>query len=426
MQESSDTGSIDIKKYWGLIVRRKYLVIAVALLVLTVCTAYSYRGDLIYEAKCTVFVQRNVMVDPLIRGGSVNSIDVQLRTLTERISSPSFLERVLFRLDASNKNKNERTIKWLVKEIQQNLTVTVRGSERAADLFVIAYRGTSPTLVRDTVNTLVNQYIDENLEVSRSDASGAIEFLQKEIEEYKAKLEATDKAMAAYNAAMQAPVPGAAPGLTPYEARLNELNNRLTNLLSQYTENHPDVIRTKDEIATLKKNPQRSLGGAPVSRAPRAEMLRLERERASYQRTYDDLRARLDNAKISRNLNLADGVASLKVVDPAPLPTSPINNKKRVMVILAGFFLGAAAGAGVALGLDLLSPSFKTEESVEARLKLPVLVSIPSIVTESQLESAKKLDRKVYFFAIAYTSVILALLIREALATFLGINIGGF
>jgi polysaccharide biosynthesis transport protein len=426
MQESSDTGSIDIRKYWGLILSKKYLVISVALLVLTACTVFGYKGDLVYEAKCTVFVQRNTMVDPLVKGGSANNVDAQLRTLTERISGQSFLERVLFRLDASNKNKDERTLKWLVWQLQENLTVTVRGSDRGADLFVIAYKGTTPTLVRDTVNTLVNQYIDENLESSRSDASGAIEFLQKEIEEYKAKLEATDKAMASYTAATQATAQAGIPGPTPYETRLNELNNRLTALRSQYTESHPDVVRTRDEIETLKKTPHRNGGGYSGARAPRAEMLRLERERASYQRTYDDLRLRLDSAKLSRNLNLSESVAGLKVVDPAPLPTSPINNKKRVMIILAGFFLGAAAGVGVALALDFLSPSFKDEESVESSLKIPVLASIPSMVTESEQRAAKKLDRKVYFFSAAYTSVVLALLIREALATFLGIHIGKF
>jgi|WetSurMetagenome_2_1015567.scaffolds.fasta_scaffold00064_46 polysaccharide biosynthesis transport protein len=419
MPESDDISGFEIGKYWGLVLGKKYLVISVALAVLTACTVFSFMGSAVYEAKCTVFVQRNTMVDPLVKGGSnMGSVDVQLRTLTERINSPSFLERVLIRLDPANKTLEKPKIEALVGRLQKNLTVTVKGGNKEADLFVIAFKGTTPTQTRDTVNTLAYQYIDENVESNKADASGAIEFLQTQLAEYQAKLEATDKELASYSVSPVA----AAPVAHTKESRLNELNNRLAALLSQYTENHPDVLRTKSEIEAVKKLPAQRFPGA---QAPRATVSKLERDRAAYQKTYDNLLQRLDNAKLSRNLQLTDSAAALKVADPAPLPTAPVK-RNRVLIILAGFFLGAAAGVGAALAVDYLNPSFRDEDSVEAGLKLPVLVTIPAIVTEADLLAGEKRDRKVYIAAAAYISVILLLLVREVLAVYLGINIGGF
>jgi uncharacterized protein involved in exopolysaccharide biosynthesis len=411
MPESSSMSSFELKKYWGLVLRRKCLALSVALAVLTLCTVAGFMTSEVYETKCTVFVQRNTMIG----SGATNSVDAQLRTLTEHIKSESFLERVLIKLGLAEKVKNRQQLEWLINGLQANLTVTVKGGERGADLFVIAYRGSDPTRVRDTLNTLISEYIAEDVDASRSNASGAYEFLQSQLAEYKSKLDATDKALASSKTK--------SPGVTPQETRLNTLTNQLATLMSQYTENHPEVLKVKTEIENLKKQPQiKVYSGAS---APPDERSRLQSDRISYQAAYTDLLRKLESARLSKDLQSTDDLSNLKVVDPAPLPTSPIK-PIRVLYILAGIALGIAAGVGLVLAIDYFNPSFKDEDSVEAVLGLPVLVSIPSVVTESDILASRKFDRKVLIAAAAYFSVILMVLIREVLYTYLGINLVGY
>jgi hypothetical protein len=57
---------------------------------------------------------------------------------------------------------------------------------------------------------------------------------------------------------------------------------------------------------------------------------------------------------------------------------------------------------------------------------LPVLVSIPSVVTESDIIASGRFDRTVLIAAAAYFSIILLALVREILRDYLGMNLGGF
>jgi hypothetical protein len=76
--------------------------------------------------------------------------------------------------------------------------------------------------------------------------------------------------------------------------------------------------------------------------------------------------------------------------------------------------------------MDYLNPSFKDEDSVESGLGLPVLVAIPSVITETDLLASRKFDRKVLIAAAAYLSIFLLVLMREVIQTYLGISIGSY
>jgi hypothetical protein len=95
-------------------------------------------------------------------------------------------------------------------------------------------------------------------------------------------------------------------------------------------------------------------------------------------------------------------------------------------MILLGIFLGIASGIGVAIGLEYLDHSFKDEDSIESKLKLPVLVTIPRMVTEADELSAKRLDRRVFIASGAYIFIIGIALIEEFISRYMGIKIINF
>jgi polysaccharide chain length determinant protein (PEP-CTERM system associated) len=259
------------------------------------------------------------------------------------------------------------------------------------------------------------------------------------------------------------------------QARLNYLNNQLMLLMTKYTDNYPEVIKVKSEIEELKrqiahgKESRLEESGAETSamnpiyqqlkeeftrtdaeieslRARSAELSRqqqaaqgilgrmpkeqeewskLQRDRNVYQKIYDDLLQKLENARVSKDIELTDKTTTFRVVDPAVLPSSPVK-PDRVKMILLGIFLGIASGIGTALGLEYLDPSFKDEDSIESKLKLPVLVTIPRMVTEADELSAKRLDRRVFLASGAYLFIIGLVLIEEFISRYMGIKIISF
>jgi hypothetical protein len=152
------------------------------------------------------------------------------------------------------------------------------------------------------------------------------------------------------------------------------------------------------------------------------EWSKLQRDRSVYQRIYDDLLQKLENARVSKSLELTDKATTMRVVDPPLTPRVP-NKPNRVIFILLGMVCGICAGAGVAIGLDYLDASFKDEETLKGSLQLPVLASIPRIVTEADDLAQAALDRRVYIGAAAYVGIIGLVFVTEFLYRYVGITI---
>jgi hypothetical protein len=144
------------------------------------------------------------------------------------------------------------------------------------------------------------------------------------------------------------------------------------------------------------------------------EWSKLQRDRNVFQKIYDDLLQKLENARVSRNLELADKSTTYRVVDPPLLPRIPIK-PNRVFLIMAGLVLGIGAGVGAAVVLDYYDDSFKDENTLREGLNLPILAAVPSIVTEADVLAEAMLDKKVFTATVAYLSLIGLVLMAEIL-----------
>lgn len=258
------------------------------------------------------------------------------------------------------------------------------------------------------------------------------------------------------------------------QARLEDLNNQLLVMTTKYTDKYPEVIKLKTEIKSVKKqiemaenaprqggskdsslNPvyeqikdelamtdssidamktrlseisrQKALANRMLNGLPAAqdELAKLERDRSDTQKIYDDLVQKLESAKVSKNFQMSDYSSALRVVDPAVLPIVPAR-PDRVRFILMGLFMGLVSGLGAAIGLDYMSNSYRDEETLEKGLRIPVLITIPHMVTESDKRNSLKRDRKIFGIAGVYVLFICVLLVRESLFRYMGIRIFPF
>ena len=521
------TPDIDIRRYWGIIQKKKYIALSVALVVLSVFTWGSFIWPKTYEAKSTVAVETSSLIDPLLKGVSVSSsAESGLGNLKNNITSRNILERVVKKIDLDVNAKNASQYESLIDGIRNNLNVTVmqsrgRPSDSGTALFTISYTGKDPKTVRDIVNTLVSEYIEQNMGYRATDAQGAYEFIKNQVLEYKNKVDESDKAIREFREKHPHMVPQNETAViekiqnlqtakmeaelrlkeqarkkenlqkqlsgekeltvafvnresTP-QGRLNYLNNQLVTLTAKYTNNYPEVIKIKHEIEELKmqisqeKTSRSESSGAetagmnPIYQQLREELsktdteveslrtrvtelsrqqhelerllgqmpreqeewAKLQRDKNAYQKINDELLQRLENAKVSKDLGVNTKAGAFRVVDPAILPPLPIT-PNRVMLILLGILSGILSGAGVVFGLEFLNPSFKDESSIESILKLPVLATIPKMITKEDKLSTQTRDRRVFIAVAAYLFVIGLVLTEEFLYRYMGIKIINF
>ena len=496
------------------------MALSVFLSVLSILTWGSFFWPKTYEAASTVFIERSSIIDPLIKGvGVYASIEERLRTLKNSVTSRNIIERVTKKLDMDVKSKDPEKYEGLIENIRKNLDISIKGERGGeADLFIISYRDSDPKTARDLVNTLVSEYIEENVGYRRSDTYSAYEFIQGQLSEYKTKLEESDRLIREFREKNPQMVPQSENAVlnrietfqsgrieseiklkelmrkreslqkqlsgekeltvafvtregSP-QSRLDYLNNQLAVLMGKYTPMHPEVLKVKGEIEELQRqidqgktaptegshsetasmNPiyqqlkedlvktdteieslrarsselqrQQQQAQSIIGQMPKEQeqWAKLQRDRNVYQKIYDDLLEKLENARVSKDLELTNKNPTFRVVDAAILPLHPIKPDKVKMTLL-GIFLGIVAGVGAVVGLDYFKNSFKEEDSVEERLKIPVFASIPQIITKEDMAATKKLDRKVFTAAGAYLVIIGLVLVHEALYQYMGINL---
>jgi len=244
----------------------------------------------------------------------------------------------------------------------------------------------------------------------------------------------TESLLSQQVAALQASQTGQNP--ETLEQQLIALQTRLGNLQSTYTEDHPDVIRAKHDIAVLQKKIADSEGqnNAPgagkgqrmsvepaqiqqlraqvhnddlmiASKTKEQEQIRkqigLYQERVQsspaveqqykeltrgYQTaldSYNELQKKRDNSEMATNLERKQEGEQFSVLDPANLPDKP-SFPNRPLFVLGGLGGGLGLGLGLALLLEMKDTSVKTERDVEFALHLPVLAMVPAIEPASE------------------------------------------
>jgi polysaccharide chain length determinant protein (PEP-CTERM system associated) len=199
----------------------------------------------------------------------------------------------------------------------------------------------------------------------------------------------------------------------------------LADLRTRFSDAHPDVREARAKVTTLERAQAaatgRGFGGSaaptPRSATQRAldetesQIARLERDQTSlrneiamyqrrvetapanepafdslvrdYQATrdrFDVLQRRHDEALLAERAESGGGTRELRLLDAAVPPSVPTGPARGVLLGLS-VLLALAVGVVVALAVDWTDTSFHSLDDLRAFTKVPVLASIPEIIT---------------------------------------------
>jgi uncharacterized protein involved in exopolysaccharide biosynthesis len=214
----------------------------------------------------------------------------------------------------------------------------------------------------------------------------------------------------------------------------------LFNLKAIYTDDHPDVIRAKKEVADLEKKlheadaaaAKPSADGADktgISEPLEIQQLRrqvhqdtdtiaqaaheqknlqdqikllqsrvalspgveqqykqLTRDYDTAQKFYDDLLAKKSQSEMQTAMEREQQGEQMQLQIPADLPNSP-SFPNRLLFAGGGLGVGFALGLGVALFLEMRDKSLRNEDDVIAALQLPVLSQLPWVKVEAEAQN---------------------------------------
>ena len=348
--------------------------------------------------------------------------------------------------------------------------------------FTISYTSNSPRRAQEICNELTGMLVQENLLTRTQTAQGTTDFLSRQVDDAKRTLDDQDAKLADFKRKYMGQLPGDAESNVrilmsmnsqldastqtlnraqqdkaytesllaqqlaawkssqssnnpqTMEQQLNLLQAQLMQLQARYTDDHPDVIKTKADIAEVKKRlaevnnataastdaPQKATASEPpeirqlrlqvhqyenVIAQASGDQKRLQNQIQVYQsrsemspaieeqyklltRDYDnastlyrDLLTKKSSSELAANMESQQQGEQMHVLNPAGLPTDP-SFPNRLYFAGGGLGAGLALGVAIAVWLEIRDRSIRTEKDAAAAMDLPLLVSVPWVSDE--------------------------------------------
>lgn len=431
-----------------------------------------------YTSKAIMHVDTESIMRPLLEGLTVESgIEDALNVMSRIILSRENLEEVIRQTDMDLKANNSQAMDKLVKDLAGSIQLEEgdRNRRRKSNIYELSYKGDSAEHVYQVVSKLLNTLIEKTLNSTRTDTAAAQQFLDRQIAEYEGRLTIAEQGLAEFKQAnvgfmpdvkggyynrlqreqgeldsirselelakrrlteMRKQLQGEAPLLDSNSygsAQLQKLRGyreQLENLLTQYTEEHPDVQALRSTIADVMSNQNADndefveIGSGDsvefnpvyqqlkgeihkasvevetlkiklIEKTNRVETLKqsvdiipeveaklskLNRDYEITRERYLDLVDRRESARLAQEVGQSGSNINFKIIDPPRVPSKP-SGPNRYLLLTAVLFVAMSAGLGWGFLRYLLQPTFVDSSQIRDKIGLPILGSVGLYLT---------------------------------------------
>ena len=324
-----DPGGGGLIDYWRILHRQKGTLILIALLGLLAGVLLTLSQTPIYQARTALEIQDlnqdflNIkQVNPVFEGGSTYADFTDIQTQIALLQSPSLIQRVLGKLktrassntisaaqpavpagrsdlqfDTSRIAAWRRTFNLLapkaaddfdISHAASNLKVRVIGETRVIEAL---YNSVDPRFAADFANTLAKEFIDSNVEARWKTSERTGEWLSRQLEEMRIKLERSDDTLQSY--ARRA-------GLMFTSDKANISEEKLRQLQEELSRAQGERIAKQSRWELSRTSPPETLPAVlPDSslRSLQDQLTELRRERAELITTYTEKHSKVQRVE---------------------------------------------------------------------------------------------------------------------------------
>ena len=429
-----------------------------------------------YESKARVEIRMAGLLNEKV-GITAGEQRKVIERLKQTLSSSDNLTKVIRGTDLGRSVVSDSEVSGKVLELRKK--IEVKSDIDNDNILTITAVQPSPKDARDVVQKLIDVAEEVSIAGDRKETSSSIRFLDKQLEELQKKLTDAEAKRVAFETNNLGMLPGVGSASTRMEAAraelgqidsqlvqarsaLGALNSQLAgtpqslntpgmggggggnSALSQaqselaamrargLTDNHPDVISTRNQIAILKtqgggasgaggyKTPNPAYSSLQMMRAEReasvsalsarkaalqsdmagfaakqsaepgvsAEYSRINRDHEVLKVQYDKLLTDREEIRLRGQVGAQTDAVQFVVNEPPALSKAPVSPNRPLFLALV-LFAGLGAGAATAFALAHLQTSYPTASKLERASGLPVIGSISQMLTGEQ-----RVDRK--------------------------------
>ncbi|WP_350316942.1 tyrosine-protein kinase Wzc [Pectobacterium aroidearum] len=261
-----------------------------------------------------------------------------------------------------------------VNNILEDLAVADKGKDTG--VLALSYQGEDPDLTNKILNSISQNYLQQNVERKSEEAGKSLEFLKEQLPNVRLTLDEADNKLNSYrqkNESVDLTLEAKAvlETMVAVESQLNELTFKEAEISKLYTKEHPAYRALMEKRKTLEEERgkiNKRVGAMPKTQQ---EILRLTRDVNVGQEVY----MQLLNKQQELSINKASTVGNVRVIDAAALKIKPVKPRKAVIILLA-MIAGIVISAIFVILKTLLHKGLESPEQLE-ELGINVYASVP-------------------------------------------------
>lgn len=303
--------SVQVREYWGNILRRKWLVLGSVVAGIATSAALCILLPKSYRSNTLILIENQKIPEDYVKGIGGATVEQRLTMIQQQVMSRTILSQILGEYDLYERQVEreglESAIETLRKMIKVETVGTLGSSGKSVEAVTLSFAHEVPVTAMNVTAKLASLFIEENVKVREQLVTGVSVFLEQELFEAKKALEAQEEAISKYKTRYMGQLPeqmeanlraldrlqteltatddllhgqsdrlgkteksikeyeaGGTTGaesdnpksantvVDPLVARLHELERRLTSLRAEWKETYPDIADTKQEIEDVK------------------------------------------------------------------------------------------------------------------------------------------------------------------------------
>lgn len=293
-------------EYLKILRRRKWLIILPIIAVASAVSYVVYRLPDVYKSSTLIVVKPSTLPQSVIPMSTEDALTRQLASISQVVTSRSSLEPLvekygLYAVERQRREPMESIIAMIRNDIKVDVNTTRNDITNGFD---ISFRYRDPRITRAVTAELASKYIDVQSQEQVSSAKAALQFIDTQVQQTKAELDAIDGRRLQFMQENLQSLPSSGPSLL---GQLNGLREQQKALITEVGRLQDRRAALAGQLTLMEKQAQQMIGDAaehttdPKTTPAYAELVKrkadlqgeLQRMRTEYKEKHPDVIAKL-------------------------------------------------------------------------------------------------------------------------------------
>jgi polysaccharide chain length determinant protein (PEP-CTERM system associated) len=194
---------MEVHDYLQILTKRKWVIIFSFLFMFLGASWHIFTTPKQYKSTTTILITPQRVPEEFVRSTVTLGLEDRLPVIEQQIKSRMRVKRVMEEVGLFAKARKEgledEAIGAMIKRIEIDAGADPKGRPATeSDIFSISFMLEDPTLAMLTTSRIASLFIEENLKLREKQAVGTSEFLDSQLKETKAKLDAQEEKVKRY------------------------------------------------------------------------------------------------------------------------------------------------------------------------------------------------------------------------------------